>query len=132
MVMYTPQKIAFLERIRTGEAKGDYSIIECYAQNYQLNIAMAFDNGVIADDLVDEAVKMIIVGLIAGFIWSYGKFRYRFLYEIKQLAVSGRPELTTNAEADEYEIIRAALKQSFEELKSKDEDFQKIWMGSRK
>lgn len=124
-------KIAFLERIRTGEAKEDYALVESNSQTYQLNIAMVFDNGVVGRDIAEEAVKMAVVGLIAvllvsGFIWNYGKFRYRFVYEIKQLAVSGRPELTANAEADEYEIIRAALKQSFEELKSKDEDLETV------
>lgn len=129
----TPQddKATFLEAIRSGQAEGDYAIIECDSNSYQINLVMAFDNSLVGGELADEVVKMIAVGLItvllvSCFIWYYGKFRYRFLYEIRQLAVSGRPELEADAEADEYEIIRAALKQSFEELKSKDEELELV------
>ncbi len=122
-------KAAFLEMIRNGEVKEGFAIVKCHSQSYQIDVTMAFNNGIVRGNLVGEAVKMIVIGLLAVllvsvFIWYYGKFRYRFLYEIKQLAVSCRPELTTNVEADEYEIIHAALKRCLEEIKAKDEDLE--------
>ena len=120
-------KAAFVESVRSGQAGDDYVILECQSQSYGIQLALVCDSGVLMKELRIEAVKMFAIGLatvalLSCFIWYYGKYRYRILYEIKQLAVSGRPELGTNIEADEYEIIRMVLKQNFEELKTKDDD----------
>ena len=120
-------KAAFLEAARSGQAEDGYAFLESHSYAYNVNIAMAFDNSVLLDELRSEAIWMFAIGLVAVvlltcFIWYYGKYRYRFLNEIKQLAVSGRPELSTVTDADEYEIIRTVLKQNFEELKTKNDD----------
>lgn len=119
---------AFIESVRSGQSK-NYSTIACQSLSYDIELAMVFDNSFIVGDLVREAIKMCAVGLVAVllvsyFIWNYGKYRYRLVSEIKQLAVSGRPEL--DGEADEYEIIRTVLAQNFEELKSKSDDLELI------
>ena len=123
-------KAAFLETIRSGK-RDNYVIIECQSQGYDMKLAMAFNNSVVTGDMANEVIKMFAIGLIAVFlvscfIWYYEKYRYRFLYEVKQLAVSGRPEMNTAADADEYEIIRTVLKQNFEELKTKNEDLELV------
>ena len=130
-------KTAFVESVRSGKAGDKYAILECESQSYGLQLALVFDSGILMDELRIEAVKMFAVGLIAVvlvtcFIWYYGKYRYRLLYEIKQLAVSGRPELSTNTEADEYEIIRMVLKQNIEELRTKNEDLALVQKKAKK
>lgn len=119
-----------------GEIPG-FTTIDIETQYMNLVMRVAVNNRELMAELVREEIKMAVIGIVifiimSVFLWSYGKYRYQLLNEIKQLAVSHYPELKGDEKESEYSIIRSVLEKDLEKLSRKDEDFHLFKQEAKK
>lgn len=117
-----------LAQLQNGDAMKGFSILNMETQYLNLSMQIAVNSGEMKAKLLREEVKMALIGIsvfliMSVFLWSYGKYRYKMLNEIKQYAVRHHPELTGATEESAYSVIRKVLEKDLEKLNRKDEDF---------
>ena len=118
-----------VQKLQNGQIDENHALIVSQAELYDIKLTVALDNSVFRGELVEEAIKMVVIGfvsvlLLSLFIWVYGRYRYRVLNEIRQLAVSGQPDLGDSTATDEYEIIRTVLERNFSEMKAQRDNLE--------
>ncbi len=118
-----------IRELQNGQVDENHTLVVSQSEYYDITLTVALDNSVLIGELLEEEIKMVVIGLISVlslslFIWVYGRYRYRVLNEIRQLAVRGRPELSDGSRADEYEIIRTVLERNFSELKTQHDNLE--------
>ncbi|MBR3762577.1 MAG: helix-turn-helix transcriptional regulator [Lachnospiraceae bacterium] len=117
-----------LVQLKDGEEIKGFSTIYIETQYLDLSMQMAVNSGEMKAELMREEIKMALIGvfvflIMSVFLWSYGKYRYKMLNEIKQFAVSHHPELKGDTKESEYSVIRKVLEKDLEKLNRKDEVF---------
>ena len=131
------EQLTLLENILNGRVDKEYTLLTSDANYFNMQMHVVLDNSVLLEELIRVEIQMVVVGmttfvLLSLFIWAYGKYRYRLLYEIKQLAASRNPELTADYDGNDYEIIRKVLENDFEKLKTQGEELENFRKEARK
>lgn len=126
-----------LENALNGKADKEHTLLTCDAKYFDMQMQVVLNNSVILGELIRVEIQMVVVGittfvLLSLFIWWYGKYRYRLLHELKQLATGKHPELITDYSGNDYEIIRKVLEKDFEKLKILEEDIENFRNEARK
>ena len=114
---------------RDNQSVPGYSLIVCNGQRLDMSMYIILDNSVIKGELIREEIKIFLIGgvIFAGlmlFIWLYEKYRYRLLYEIKQLATSKHPEIRNNSLQSDYELIRLALEKDYDTIQQQSDNLE--------
>ncbi|MBR2037492.1 MAG: helix-turn-helix transcriptional regulator [Lachnospiraceae bacterium] len=135
--MTEEEQATLLENALNGKADKEHTLLTCDAKYFDMKMHVILNNSVILGELIRVEIQMVVVGmttfvLLSLFIWWYGKYRYRLLYEIKQLAASKHPELVTSDNKSDYEIIRKVLEKDFEKLKILEADIENFRKEARK
>ena len=120
---------ALIQKLQNGQVDEGHTLITSQSEYYDMKLTVSLNNSVLIGELVEEEVKMVIIGIasilcLSLFIWVYQRYRYRVLNEIRQLAVRGRPDLSNGSGADEYEIIRMVLERNLSELKTQRDNLE--------
>lgn len=115
-----------LERNRTE----NHTLIICRGGSLNFSMYTLLDNSILKDELTEEAAKMIAMGsvcfiLLSAFLWFYGKYRYRLIFELRQLAERSHKGFNESRDVD---VIRSVLQNNFDTINRQNEDlllFQK-------
>ena len=135
--MTEEEQLTFLANVLEGSVDKEYTLLTSDAKYFDMQMHVVLDNSVLLKELIRVEIQMVVVGmttfvLLSLFIWMYGKYRYRLLYEIKQMAASKHPELITGNSKNDYEIIRKVLEKDFEKIKTQETDIENFRKEARK
>lgn len=114
--------------------KSRYTMISCEGDYFGVRMYILLDNRSMSGDLFEEAIKMIVVGgtifcLLSLFLWLYGKYRYRLLYELRKLAEGDQSKI---AGQNDFDVIRGVLNNSFEKIGKQEETLELFRKETRK
>ena len=105
-----------------------YTQVICEGEYLDVQLNAFLDNRIFSEVLNKEAFKMVAIGsisflLLSLFLWLYGKYRYRLLYELRQLAEGHQSSVSAKGD---YEIIRTVLQNSFDKINKQNQDMEKF------
>lgn len=115
-----------VDSILNEKEKAGYTLIACEGEYFDVQMHALLDDRILSKEINKEAIKMVAMGslcfiLLSAFLWLYGKYRYKLLYELRQLAEGNQSK---SSEKSDFEIIRTVLQNNFDKIRKQNEDLE--------
>lgn len=114
-----------LNSVLNEKKKEGYTLIACESEYFNVQMHVLVDNRILNGRLTKEVIKIIVIGstcfvFLSVFLWLYGKYRYKLLYDLRQLAEGGNKVYAKN----DFDIIRTVLQNNIDRISKQNEDLE--------